>query len=344
MFVYWKVAVKRQTAIRPFSRIFLQFQVSSGIWIESWYCIKLDVEAWHQCDLIPLSQVYAICLGVNEQNPKKRHQWNKLTLLEETVLAWGLRLPYFLWTMAIYSIIWFRDRSKAIHCKLLGFARIWRLVPRNFLTLETDSQVSTQEFSSEKCRCRNTMLKSYTNFDHPKQFPLSNSCEKLRQAFGPEGDQWLCGKQWEKKHGSTLLAQISQEAAMPAISCLKSSHVAASGKFFPTLLEPSFPKSYQLTDWFSFAIFCHWSCIMNASSWEGLWVKGQTRSNVPEGFACKNCCPSTVFFRFASTNVVSETESAFAFASLWRERGCVIMICLLMPPRDKHQKMNQNKF
>ena len=209
MFVYWKVAVKRQTAIRPFSRIFLQFQVSSGIWIESWYCIKLDVEAWHQCDLIPLSQVYAICLGVNEQNPKKRHQWNKLTLLEETVLAWGLRLPYFLWTMAIYSIIWFRDRSKAIHCKLLGFARIWRLVPRNFLTLETDSQVSTQEFSSEKCRCRNTMLKSYTNFDHPKQFPLSNSSEKLRQAFGPEGDQWLCGKQWEETWQHTFSTNLA---------------------------------------------------------------------------------------------------------------------------------------
>ena len=38
------------------------------------------------------SQVYAICLGANEQNPKKRHQWNKLTLLQETVPAWGLLL------------------------------------------------------------------------------------------------------------------------------------------------------------------------------------------------------------------------------------------------------------
>ena len=154
----------------------------------------MDVEAGHQCDLIPFSQVYAICLGVNEQNPKKRHQWNKLTLLEETVLAWGLRLPYFLWTMAIYSIIWFRDRSKAIHCKLLGFARIWRLVPRNFLTLETDSQVLTQEFSSEKCRCRNTMLKSSA---------------KLRQAFGPEGDQWLCGKQWEETWQHTFSTNLA---------------------------------------------------------------------------------------------------------------------------------------
>ena len=49
----------------------------------------------------------------------------------------------------------------------------------------------------------------------------------------------------------------------------KSSHVAASGKLFPTLPEPSFPKSHQLTDWFSFATdLVSWI----ASSWEGLWV------------------------------------------------------------------------
>ena len=49
----------------------------------------------------------------------------------------------------------------------------------------------------------------------------------------------------------------------------KSSHVAANGKMFPTILEPSFPKSYQLTDWFSFATDL---VSLIACSWEGLWV------------------------------------------------------------------------
>ena len=133
-------------------------------------------------------------LGCKWAKPQeKASQWNKLTLLEETVPAWGLLLPYILWTMAIYPI-WFRDRSKAIHCKFWRFARIWPLVPRNFLTPITDSQVLTQEFSSEKCRCKNTMLKS---------------SEKLRQAFGPEGDQWLCGKQWEETWQHTFSTNLA---------------------------------------------------------------------------------------------------------------------------------------
>ena len=155
----------------------------------------MDVEAGHQCDLIPFSQVYAICLGVNEQNPRKGINGTNWLCWKKRCLhgAFFYYLPYLSWTMAIYSI-WFRDRSKAIDCKIWRFARIWRLVPRNFLTLETDSQVLTQEFSSEKCRCRNTMLKS---------------SEKLRQAFGPEGDQWLCGKQWEETWQHTFSTNLA---------------------------------------------------------------------------------------------------------------------------------------
>ena len=197
-------------------------------------------------------------------------------------------LPYLSWTMAIYSI-WFRDRSKAIDCKIWRFARIWRLVPRNFLTPITDSQVLSQKFSSEKCRCRNTMLKS---------------SEKLRQAFGPEGDQWLCGKQWEETWQHTFSTNLIGSCYASNIvpqEIVSHTYISQSrGKPGPRCFNCLSPEKNGAHLFFRFASFFH-----------------QQNQHLHLS---------------VSSELLLERKRVCG-----RERECAIMICLLMPPRYIHQ-------
>ena len=109
----------------------------------------------------------------------------------------------------------------------------------------------------------------------------------------------------EKKHGSTLLAQISQEAAMPAISCLKRLSVI------------------------------HTSPSQGANPVQGASIVCHLKKN-----------GAHLFFRFASFFHQQNQHLHLSVSSelllerkrvCGRERECVIMICLLMPPRYIHQ-------